>query len=256
MAERVDLPDPVDLPPARFAELVAPAIDRVFVAAMASCRTGGGVQVSQRYGGAAAVGPLVEFRTRLAHPGGTVTAAGLAAVTRYRDPEKVRSALAGSVAHGMLTIGPAGEVCATALGHAYLDEIYAGQATVLEPLWLTTPAERVARLLAELDLVLATALGTGGATLAAMAPPYRPPAGSPAVELLNLLGTLRYHRADAHAAAWLAAGRTAAEMVTLAPGPARTAIERDTNERAASAFTVLPAERRLVLLADLAALPA
>ena len=54
--------------------------------------------------------------------------------------------------------------------------------------------------------------------------------------LLNRLGTLRYHRADAHAAAWAEAGHTAASIQALGPGPARDAIE----------------ER---LLADLAQLP-
>ncbi|MBM0226818.1 MULTISPECIES: hypothetical protein [Micromonospora] len=49
---------------------------------------------------------------------------------------------------------------------------------------------------------------------------------------VNRLGTLRYHRADAHAAAWRAAGHTAAGIPELPPGA-----------------------ERLAMLADLAALP-
>ena len=71
--------------------------------------------------------------------------------------------------------------------------------------------------------------------------------------LLNRLSTLRYHRADA--AAWQAAGLTAAEMVALPPGPAREAIEHDTDVRTAAPYRLLSPDERLELLADLAALP-
>ena len=40
---------------------------------------------------------------------------------------------------------------------------------------------------------------------------------------------LRYHRADAHAAAWQAAGLTSAAIRQMAAGPARDAIEVETN---------------------------
>jgi hypothetical protein len=76
--------------------------------------------------------------------------------------------------------------------------------------------------------------------------------------LLNRLSTMRYHRADAHAAAWQAAGWTAAEVAAMPWGTewsdARVAIERDTNVRAAPPYAALTADERLVLLAGLAAL--
>lgn len=62
-----------------------------------------------------------------------------------------------------------------------------------------------------------------------------------------------------HAAAWQAAGLTAAEMVAMPWGTEwtaqRRAVEQDTNRRAAAPYRVLTAEERLTLLADLATLP-
>ncbi|MEV0805522.1 hypothetical protein [Micromonospora sp. NPDC050200] len=73
--------------------------------------------------------------------------------------------------------------------------------------------------------------------------------------LLNRLGPLRYHRADAHAAAWTAAGHPASSVSELPEGPERRAIELETDRRAASPYAALTAEERLAVLADLAALP-
>jgi hypothetical protein len=75
------------------------------------------------------------------------------------------------------------------------------------------------------------------------------------VLLLNRLGALRYHRADAHAAAWTAAGHTALSIGELAAGPERLAIELETDRRAAGPYAALSADERLTVLADLAALP-
>jgi hypothetical protein len=75
------------------------------------------------------------------------------------------------------------------------------------------------------------------------------------VLLLNRLSTLRHHRADAHAAAWTAAGHTASSIAALPAGPERLAIELETDRRAAGPYAALSAEERLAMLADLAALP-
>ena len=76
--------------------------------------------------------------------------------------------------------------------------------------------------------------------------------------LLDRLSTMRYHRADAHAAAWLHAGWTAADVAAMPWGTAwsaeRRQIERDTNRRAAFPYDDLTGDQRLALLADLAAL--
>ncbi|RZU72301.1 hypothetical protein EV384_0660 [Micromonospora kangleipakensis] len=253
--------DGVELAPHRFAGLVAPAVDRAFVAGMLAGRDGGGAELSSRYGGPAATGFLVEFRTRLAAPGGAVDGPGFTAVTRYRDPASCRRALDKQVAHGMLHRAPDGGFSATERGLAFLAGIYQVHAEVTEELWAGHD-DRVVRLVEALGRLLAYALvladsepAVAGSAFAAMAPPYEPEGTPPGVLLLNRLGTLRYHRADAHAAAWRAAGHTAASIAELPSGAERLAIELETDRRAAGPYVVLSAEERLAMLADLAALP-
>ncbi|WP_433116391.1 hypothetical protein [Micromonospora sp. CA-246542] len=251
----------VALPPHRIAGLLAPAVDRTFRATMLAGHNGGGAELSQRYGGAAASGFLVDLRTRLAAPGGAVDGAGFAAITRYRDPIACRRAVDKQVAHGMIYRSPDGALSATERGAAFLGELYQVHAEVTEELW-SGHDERVARLVAVLGrlvayaLVLADEEGTrSGSAFAALAPPHEPDGTPPGVLLLNRLGALRYHRADAHAAAWTAAGHTASSVTALPPGPERLAIELETDRRAAGPYAVLAAEERLTMLADLAALP-
>ncbi|SCE69510.1 hypothetical protein GA0070558_10351 [Micromonospora haikouensis] len=253
--------DDVELPPHRFAGLVAPAVDRVFAAGILAGRDGGGAELSQRYGGPAATGFLVEFRTRLAAPGGTVDPAGFAAVTRYRDPASCQRALDKQVAYGMLHRRPDGCLCATERGLAFLAELFQVHAEVTEELWAGHD-ERVLRLVDTLGRLLAHALVSAeeetdvlGDAFAVTAPPYEPDGTAPGVLLLNRLGTLRYHRADAHAAAWTAAGHTALSVSELPAGPERLAIELETDRRAAGPYAALTAEERLTMLADLSALP-
>ncbi|WP_446217482.1 hypothetical protein [Micromonospora sp. IBHARD004] len=253
--------DGVELAPHRFAGLVAPAVDRAFVAGMLAGRDGGGAELSSRYGGPAATGFLVEFRTRLAAPGGTVDGPGFAAVTRYRDATSCQRALDKQVAHGTVHRTPDGGFSATERGLAFLAEIYQVHAEVTEELWAGHD-DRVVRLVEALGRLLAYALvltdsepAVAGSAFGAMAPPYEPEGTPPGVLLLNRLGTLRYHRADAHAAAWRAAGHTAASIAELRSGAERLAIELETDRRAAGPYVVLSAEERLGMLADLAALP-
>lgn len=242
------------LAPHRIAGLVAPAVDRVFVGAMAATREHGGVELSRRYGGPDAVGFLIEFRTRLATPGGAVTSAGLAAVARYRDPTTYRRGLDKNLAHGTV-IRRGEDFLATARGLAFLDELFTLHGQVTTELWTAHP-ERIARLVETLGRLLEAAAADGGDAFTVMAPPHEPDGTPPGVLLLNRLGTLRYHRADAHAAAWAAAGHTARTVEQLPAGPERLAIERETDRRAAGPYRVLTAAERLSFLADLAALPA
>ncbi|MEV0153542.1 hypothetical protein AB0H57_07345 [Micromonospora sp. NPDC050686] len=252
----------VGLPPHRFAGLVAPAIDRVFVAGMLAGRDGGGAELSQRYGGPAATGLLVEFRTRLAAPGGVIDGSGFAAVTRYRNPAVTRRNLDKHVAHGTVVRRPDGGFTATERGADFLAEIYQVHAEVTEELWAGHD-DRVARLVEAAGRLLAYALlradepdAEPAPAFAAMAPPYEPEGLAPGVQLLNRLGALRYHRADAHAAAWTAAGHTVTSVAELPLGlPERRAIEQETDRRAAGPYTALTAQERLEVLADLAALP-
>jgi hypothetical protein len=245
-----------DLTPVRFAELVAPAISRTFVAGI---RAGGdeGRALVASYGGRA-IGYLIDLRNPLA-AGRSLTPADLASVYRYTEPADIHQTVARSVAHGLLEQAPDGAVVASERGHAFLRDLFALHGRVLGERWERRHAGPVERLDAALARLLAAADQTGGAAWTAQAPPYQPAGAGPGVLLMNRLSTMRYHRADAHAAAWQAAGLTAAEIAAMPWGSnwseQRRRVEADTNRRAAPPYEVLAPDERLGLLADLAALP-
>ena len=103
--------------------------------------------------------------------------------------------------------------------------------------------------------VVQAGLATGGDAYMTMAPPYEPADATVGVLLHHRLSVLRYHRADAHAAAWQAAGLTSEAMTQLPAGPVRAAIEAETNRRAGVPYATLSVDERVALLAGLAALP-
>ncbi|GAB3151660.1 hypothetical protein GCM10027290_41340 [Micromonospora sonneratiae] len=246
--------DDVSLAPHDIAALVAPAIDRIFLAVMAAGHAYGGAELSQRYGGPAATGFLVDFRTRAAAPGGTVSGAGFAAVTRYRDPVECQRVLDKQVAHAMLCRERDGGFYATDRGRSFLTELYGLHAQITREIW-DGHGDRVARLVDAFGVLVTAASADGGEAFHAVAPPYEPDGTPAGVLLLNRLGALRHHRADAHAAAWSAAGHSPRSIADLPSGPQRLTIELETNRRAAGPYAALAPAERLTLLADLAALP-
>jgi len=95
----------------------------------------------------------------------------------------------------------------------------------------------------------------GGDTFSLLAPSQEPADASEAALLSERLTGLRFHRFDAHVAAWRAAGLTADQIKALRNGPARAAIEAETNRRASTPYATLDPAERLELLAGLGALP-
>jgi hypothetical protein len=184
----------------------------------------------------------------------TVTAAGLAAVYRYRDTSDVRREAGELHAAGLIRMSGDNAIEATERGRAVLTGMYKISADVAGELW----AGQEGSLAGLSDLagrLVHAALATGGAAYATMAPPYEPAGAAAALLLHTRLSVLRYHRADAHAAAWHAAGLTSAAIRQLPAGPARDAIEADTNRRAGLPYATLTPDERITLLAGLAALP-
>jgi hypothetical protein len=238
--------------PARIAELAAPAIDRVFITAMHAARDAGGRDLVMRYGRAAA--PLVDLRNPLA-AGRTVGPAVADGPYRYQNREQVLAALRNSANHGFLTPQQGGEYVVAATGREFLTELYDLHSAVLAERWESSHGVRVARLNAFVQRLLDAAAATGGTGWAVFAPPHEPAGAPPGLLLLNRLSTLRAHRADSHAAAWRAAGLTVQQIVAMPVGPERDAIELETNARAGVPYQALAADERIVLLADLAALP-
>jgi hypothetical protein len=246
--------DAVDISPPRFAGLVAPAIDRVFRRGMAAGRERGGRELVARHGGSERVGVLIEFRTSLAWPGRVVEPAQLAAIVRYRDLDEAQRHIDGHVQRGTLERTGDGGFRATSAGQGFLVELYGQQAEAMADHW-RDDLDRVGRLNGVLHRLLQAATVTGGDAFAAMAPAFEPDGAAPGLLLLNRLSCLRYHRADAHAAAWVAAGLTGPQIVALRWGRERELIEAETDRRAAPPYEVLAPEERIGMLADLAALP-
>jgi len=184
----------------------------------------------------------------------TVTAAGLAAVYRYRDASEVRRDAGDLHAAGLIALSGDDGIEATERGRAVLTRMYKISAGVAGELWAGQEASLAG--LSELaGRLVRAALATGGDAYATMAPPYEPAGAAAALLLHTRLSVLRYHRADAHAAAWQAAGLTGAAIQQLPAGPARDAIEADTNRRAGPPYATLTPDERITLLAGLAALP-
>jgi hypothetical protein len=248
--------DTVALSPDRFASLVAPAVTRTFVAAMRSPGESARDLIAS-YGGREAIGYLIDLRNPLA-AGRPLSPEGLAAVFRYHQPADIDTQVRRSIDAGLLVRADDDAITATDRGLAFLSELAALQAAALDERWRAYRhfVEPLNSLTAR---VLAEAAATAGASWAVQAPPHEPDGTPPDLVLMNRLSTLRYHRADAHAAAWQAAGLTAADVVAMPWGsewtPPRQAVEDDTNARAGVPYAVLTPDERLRMLADLAALP-
>lgn len=236
------------MPGREYAAAVGALVDRVFVTGMRAAREAGGREVVARHGSGAGL-VLIEFRTALANPGRAVTPEQFAGVLRYRDLTEGRALLESQADAGWLDLDDDGAFRATEKGRAFLRDVLAQQGEALSRRW---SADLVGRLLPPVGHVLDTV--EPGPALRSMLPVYEPTDAESAVLLLNRLGTLRYHRSDAHAVAWEEAGHTAASIQALPDGPERTAIENRTNDLVAPAYGVLSVEQRDDLLADLAKL--
>ncbi|GAA3024257.1 hypothetical protein [Streptosporangium longisporum] len=241
-----------DLP--GYAASIGPLIDAVnlgvHIASRPSCR-----ELTERSGLQADL--LVDLRFVL--PVRPLTPAGVAAVYRYNplrrseiDVHLVQGTLAEDTAP---TGAPAqgGVLRATPAARAFIASLYEVHATVLGGLW-AAQADRLPELAAIAGRLLEAGAATGGAAFTQASPPYEPAGTPPGVLLFNRLAALRYHRADAHAGAWTRAGLTAAEIVSLPPGPVRDRIEADTNRRAARPYETLTTRDRQTFLLGLSAL--
>jgi hypothetical protein len=165
---------------------------------------------------------FAQLRTALAAR--TVSAAGIAAVYRYRDPNEVRGDLDRLRAAGLIEAAGDDAIAATETGRAVLAGMYQAGAEVTGQLW-GQHGDALAGLSDLAGRVVQAGLATGGDAYLALAPPYEPADATAGVLLHHRLSVLRYHRADAHAAAWQAAGLTSEDMMQLPAGPVRAAIE-------------------------------
>lgn len=241
------------LPADALAAAVAPALDRIRLAAMRSNLAAGLPQSVLDFG--LEPSPVyVAAYLRNTYPDRTVPRASVRAVFTYQPDRDVDADLDAVVASGMAEEPSPGTLRLTAAGRAAMADVHVQGDTVIRALWADRASD-IAALAPLVQRCLDAAAATGGATFEALAPGSLPDSVSAAGVLAEQLSGLRWHRFDSHIAAWQHAGLTAAEISALPPGEAREQIERDTNHRAAAPYRALTDTERLRLLAGLAALP-
>src|SRR5262249_12234155 len=172
-----------------------------------------------------------------------VSGAGLAAVYRYRDADQIRRNLGILATAGIIEQAGDGAIRATDTGRVAIAAMYEADAEAAADL-RSAHRETVASMTELAGRLVEAAPASGGDAYAAVAPPYEPPDASPELLLHHRLAVLRYHRADAHAAAWQAAGHTVDTIRGLANGPEHERIEAETNRRAGQPYATLSAAER------------
>lgn len=232
--------------------MVRPAIDRAY----AGMRIGGRAPVREVLN-AAGIRPgfLLDFYFGLlARP---MPPDGFAAATAYHSPDMdqiVEHDLASKQVDGSWTLTGAGRDLATRIMNAVAagaEEVWGRKPLGTLP-W-ARPLDRLAELLGRL---IDAGAATGGPAFRALAPPFEPADASPALLVAGRMGAFRHYRADAHRAAWAAAGITLDELLALPEDdPRRRVIEQDTNRRDATIYDALTGQERLEFLGLLATLP-
>ncbi|KUL30748.1 hypothetical protein [Actinoplanes awajinensis] len=236
-----------------YAGSIRPVVDRLYIGVRASARE----RVLAVY---AAHGLRPGFESSfyfglLARP---MPADGFAAATTYGGADmtgELEQGIAEVDADGTWRLTDRGRAAALAVQQA-LGDTAAERWSPGPPFDTVLPGPASVPRLADLvGRLLAAGQATGGPAFRALAPVHEPPDASPAVRLTTRLGALRHHRADAHRAAWQAAGLTVDQVRALPAGPERQALEDETNRRDEPIYQALDQHERLELLAGLGALP-
>ena len=234
-----------------FARDVAPHVDRVTLSVfplirprLAEVVAGAGITGNTRVLVLSA-GPLLA---------GPVAAGDLHPILRYMPWPDFVAALDEHVAQGLFERVEDGRYGLTEAGRRFAAEVQTAQGVAANGQWASV-ADVVDRLLPLAERLTAAAWETAGPAYAAVANGRDPAQASPAHQLWSRVTALRFHRADAHAAAWAAAGLSAEQIVALTEGPEREKIEADTNQRAGAPYGALTAAERTAWLEGLAALP-
>jgi hypothetical protein len=148
----------------------------------------------------------------------------------------------------------------TAAGRELAVGVEAALAAAAAGLWSYRPSPSLSGLAAVevalplLGRVLEAGRESGGPVFAAFTPAWEPPGASSAAVLVARLEALRHHRADAHRAAWGAAGLTVGQIEVLGSGPVWEAVEAETDRLDAPVYGGLDAGERVALLGALGAL--
>jgi hypothetical protein len=210
-------------------------------------------EISERTGVAVPVlTPLGMLRNAM--PDRVVSVDDFLHVFPYQPADQVRGALDGLIAAGLLEPCDLDGIKLATSGRSIVEELFSRTQAFIDEHWGGQPG-LVSRLLPIAQRACAAVAATGGPATRVMAPPYEPENASPGFLLAETLTPLRFHRSDAHVAAWQAEGLTAEQVQQLKPGRQRQRIEAETNRLAAPPYAALNADQRFTLLAGLGALP-
>lgn len=240
------------LSPERVAAAVAPILDRLRVAIAHRVPAAAAHLLTEHGLTASAMQTLGMLRNTM--PDRPVRRSQVFDVFAYTQPATVAAAVDELTQARLLEELPDDQLRLAEAGRSCLHELYGCMTGIVDELW-AAHAGRVSVLAPLAAQALDAAADSGGSAFAVVAPVYEPPDASPAMHLAELLTPLRFHRFDAHIAAWHAAGLTVEEVQALPEGPQRDAIERETNRRAALPYAALSPDDRFTLVAGLGALP-
>ncbi|TYB50418.1 hypothetical protein FXF51_56400 [Nonomuraea sp. PA05] len=221
-----------------FAAAIAPVIGAAHVNVHASAARAV-AQLAETSG----VTPALLSDLRFALPLRPLTRDHLAVIDRYGTASARERDLQEHLRQHTLTEDD-GTLRLTDKGLEFVHRLYEVHAATADRVWAAHDVPGLAALVAR---VLDAAERLPGGALELVTPPYEPDDATPGLLLFNRLAVVRYHRADAHAAAWRAAGLSVSEIVVLPDGPLRAGIEAETNLRAAAPYGVLTGLEREAL---------
>jgi hypothetical protein len=237
---------------AEFAMEVAPVVDRIRMSMMQAAFSTGPPSSFRAAGLDEAASGLLAY-LRNAYPDRVVTRTGVRSVFSYQPAKPVGLGIDALVESGVLVEPLSGDLMLTAAGQRCLEDLHAVADAAAVRAWAHS-GQSVATAGPLVERALDAAWDSGGEAFAVMAPVHLPEGMSEAGVLAERLTGLRFHRFDAHIAAWSTAGYSFSNLDSLSVHE-RAALEAETNARAAGPYAVLsPSEREQLLaaLVDLA----
>jgi hypothetical protein len=234
---------------AEYAATIAPELDRIRIAISRGAAATMGPIVAE-FGLSAATAPVLAMLRNLA-PTRRTTRAAIADVFIYQD-SAWSNALDALGDIGLIEAS-ATEVALTPRGVSAIDRLSEAMAFFAAS-WDEAGVDFSARLALTAKAIDA-AWTTAGQAFSVMAPVYDQPHHPLSLRFAESLTPLRFHRFDAHIAAWRAAGLTLEAVNALEGGPLKDAIEADTNTRAGAPYAALAEAERRALLDGLRSLP-
>lgn len=238
--------------PSETAAAVAPIIDRLRMAMMNGALASGPPASFVEAGLDLAESMMLGYLRNI-WPDRVVSRAAVGGIFTYQPEKPVDQVLDLLVAKDLLDEPADGRIQLTARGQALMRDLHTGASTVADAKWMGS-SEHLAAVTPLVSAVLDAARATGGETFSVMAPGRLPDGLSLAGQLAEKLTGLRFHRFDAHIAAWRTAGYSVGELEGL-DSAARAAVEAETNRRDGLPYEVLTEGERLALVAHLDALP-